>query len=118
MNKGLDRGSSDRARGIRAPNLVASIVLVLAAGTNACGDSSEPAVMQGTPSATPAPSSSTTPTSAETAPASDGQATAAPTTPGSNEGEGTPVLVAPGSMGNAGGAAPPSTPAPATDTNT
>jgi len=115
MNQRLDRGSSDRARGIRAPNLVASILLVLAAGTSACGDGSEPAAQQATPSATPAPSS--TPTAPAVSAPGDSPSSPAATTPVSNEGEGTPVLVAPSSMGNAGGAAPPSTPAPATDGN-
>jgi lysophospholipase L1-like esterase len=114
MNQGLDRDSSDRVRAICAPRLAASIVLLIAAGMSACGDGSEPGVQQNAPSATPAPRSA--PTTAATAPAADGQASPAPTTPGSNEGEGTPpVLVAPGSMGSAGGAAPPSPPPPAVD---
>jgi lysophospholipase L1-like esterase len=118
MNQGFDRASSDRARASRAANLAASIVLVLAAGASACGDGSEPAAVQATPSATPAPGASATPTTPAASAPTDSPSSPAPTTPAANEGEGTaPVLVAPGSMGSAGGATPPSTPPAQADDN-
>ena len=118
MNQRLDPGSTGRASGNRVPRLAASIVLVLAAGMGACGDGSEPAVLQNTPSAMPAPGSSSAPSTETTPPADDSQSSPAPTDPSSNEGAGTaPMLVAPGSMGNAGGSAPPLPPPPAGDAN-
>src|SRR5262245_56396797 len=44
---------------VRAPQFAASTILILAAALSACGDEANPAVMQETPSSTPAPSSNT-----------------------------------------------------------
>jgi lysophospholipase L1-like esterase len=129
MDKGIDPGRPDRASGVsrvrrgssvRAAHFAASSVLVLAA-MSACGDDSKPALTQDTPSATPAPNSNTTPstTTPSTPAPGDGQNTA-PTSPGSNEGEGNgSIPVAPpsttgnpppaGSSGNAPEQMPPAT---------
>ena len=124
MEQGIDRGRSEGAWGVRrfrrgygtlAARWAASTVLVLAAATSACGDGSNSMVMQGTPRATPAPGSSTTPaTTTPATPADLGQNQPAPTTPSANEGEGSgPIPVAPGSMAGQGSAEPPGSPPPA-----